>query len=58
MLPNPISFIQGTLHSRLLSCVLAGLGDPTVNLKTTFSMLTPNIEHKVAEIIVSFCNIN
>lgn len=34
------------LHSRLLSGVLAGLCDPTVNLKSTFSILSPYTEQK------------
>lgn len=37
---------KGVLHSRLLSGVLAGLCDPTVNLKTTFSIMSPYTEQK------------
>lgn len=37
---------KGVLHSRLLSGVLAGLCDPTVNLKSTFSIMSPYTEQK------------
>ncbi|XP_055524898.1 E3 ubiquitin-protein ligase highwire isoform X3 [Wyeomyia smithii] len=37
---------KGILHSRLLSGVLAGLCDPNINLRSTFSMLSPNVEYK------------
>lgn len=37
---------KGVLHSRLLSGVLAGLSDPTVNLKSTFSIMSPYTEQK------------
>lgn len=37
---------KGVLHSRLLSGVLAGLCDPTVNLKATFSIMSPYTEQK------------
>lgn len=37
---------KGVLHSRLLSGVLAGLCDPTVNLKSTFSILSPEFSQK------------
>lgn len=32
---------KGTLYSRLLSAILAGLCSPTVKLRSTFSLLTP-----------------
>ncbi|XP_062536745.1 E3 ubiquitin-protein ligase highwire-like [Armigeres subalbatus] len=37
---------KGILHSRLLSGVLAGLCDPNINLRSTFSVLSPNVEYK------------
>lgn len=37
---------KGVLHSRLLSGVLAGLCDSTVNLKSTFSIMSPYTEQK------------
>jgi E3 ubiquitin-protein ligase MYCBP2 len=37
---------KGVLHSRLLSGVLAGLCDSTVNLKATFSIMSPYSEQK------------
>jgi E3 ubiquitin-protein ligase MYCBP2 len=37
---------KGVLHSRLLSGILAGLCDPTVNLKSTFSIMLPYSEQK------------
>lgn len=37
---------KGVLHSRLLSGVLAGLCDSTVNLKSTFSIMSPYTEKK------------
>ena len=37
---------EGILHSRLLSGVLAGLCDSTVNLKATFSIMSPYTEQK------------
>uniref|UniRef100_A0A1B0GP35 PHR domain-containing protein n=1 Tax=Phlebotomus papatasi TaxID=29031 RepID=A0A1B0GP35_PHLPP len=35
---------RGILHSRLLSAILAGLCSPNVQLRKTFSLLTPNRE--------------
>ncbi|GAB0089308.1 E3 ubiquitin-protein ligase highwire [Sergentomyia squamirostris] len=35
---------RGVLHSRLLSAILAGLCSPNVQLRKTFSLLTPNRE--------------
>ncbi|XP_054731353.1 E3 ubiquitin-protein ligase highwire isoform X3 [Anastrepha obliqua] len=37
---------QGTLHSRLLSAILAGLCSPSVKLRTTFSLLNPGNERQ------------
>lgn len=37
---------KGTLHPRLLSVVIAGLCDPSVNLKKTFSILSASLDPK------------
>lgn len=39
---------KGTLHPRLLSVVIAGLCDPSVNLKKTFSILSASLDPKKA----------
>lgn len=42
---------KGTLHARWLSVVIAGLCDPSVNLKKTFSILSPPLEQKAKSMI-------
>lgn len=42
---------KGQLHPRLLSVVIAGLCDPSVNLKKTFSILSPPLEQKAKSMV-------